>query len=154
VSRDRRPDLVVGVPGADNNGRENSGSAYVVYGPFRPDTSRPRLVLRARSPQHLTKPLWRSEVRVVARCSERCQLSASGTIRILGRKARLSLQTEGWEGLANHNVTLELGLSPEAASRLARFLKRGERARASLTVRCKDRAGNARSASRIVALKR
>jgi FG-GAP repeat protein/Big-like domain-containing protein len=32
VNGDGRPDFVVGAPDADNNGRANSGSAYVVYG--------------------------------------------------------------------------------------------------------------------------
>lgn len=32
VNADGRPDVIVGAPFADNNGRDNSGSAYVVYG--------------------------------------------------------------------------------------------------------------------------
>ncbi len=32
VNRDGRPDVIVGAPAADNNGRQDSGSAYVVFG--------------------------------------------------------------------------------------------------------------------------
>jgi hypothetical protein len=36
VNGDRRPDVLVGAPNADNNGRTASGSAYVVDGYGRP----------------------------------------------------------------------------------------------------------------------
>ena len=47
---------------------------------------------------------------------------------------------------------MRLGLTPRAETRLARLLGAAERGRATVTVRAVDRAGNATSTTRIIAL--
>lgn len=151
LNGDGHRDVLVGAPYRDDNQREDSGAAYVVYGPFRPDTSRPRLAVRAPSTQRLSVRYY---VTVRAACSETCWMRASGSIRIVGQKLRLGLSSAAGWVVAHRYQKLELALSGARTVRLDRLLKHGEKARAAVIVRGEDRAGNATTASRTVTLTR
>jgi hypothetical protein len=224
VNGDGRPDVLVGAPEARNNGRSDSGSAYVVYGfgeprlayaplqaqvgraleghrpsqlqrtgqpSFRvtpplpaglrleglgviagtpteaqertthrvtmtdlagevtaalvltvappPDTTAPRLVLSAVSPQPASR---RGDVRVRATCDEPCTLRASGQIVIAGSQTLRLLPVRASLSRAGGR-TLVLRLTGAGMRRLAAASARGLRARAVISVRAVDGAGNA-----------
>jgi hypothetical protein len=112
------------------------------------DTRPPALAL---SGPLVQRPLRTGTVAVRALCNEPCRLSASGRIvdsgaRIPLRRARVPLEKAG-------RVTLELELSRSARRRLAGLLEEGGQARAVVTVRAVDGAGNARVAGRRIALR-
>jgi hypothetical protein len=56
VNGDRRPDVLVGAPGADANGRQGSGAAYVILGFGVPELSYRPLVARAGSNLRMHAP--------------------------------------------------------------------------------------------------
>ena len=156
VNRDRRADVVLGAPDADDNGREGSGSSYVVFGRTRPrtvdlDATAPTLALQARSPQRALK---QKGIVVRAACDEACTLTASGTIGLRGRQPRLRLRAASGRLTAPGVRTLTLKVSPLGARRLVRLLARSRRVSASVTVQARDRAGNASAATRTAAVRR
>jgi hypothetical protein len=150
VNRDGGADLLVGADHSDNNAREFSGSAYVVFG-FKPETKPPTLRLAARSPQRV---LRQKGVIVSASCDEACTLSASGRIWILGQKTGLRLRPASGKLGGRGRRALGLALSPAATRRLNRLLNEGKRAHATVAVRAVDRAGNTSTAKRTVAVRR
>jgi len=115
------------------------------------DTRAPRLTLGGPLAQ---SALRRGAVIVTVSCDEPCRLTASGKIVVLGtgertillRSARASLKTPD-------RATLRLALSRVARERLAGVLEQGERTRATVSVRAVDGAGNARVATRTIALR-
>lgn len=113
------------------------------------DTSAPKLRLGGPSVQSV---LRQKAVTVRASCDEPCRLSASGTITVPGlgavmlRRARASLETAG-------TTRLNLVLSADARKRLAEWLVRGTQGQATVAVRASDRAGNASTARRTIALR-
>jgi hypothetical protein len=156
LNEDGRDDVLLGAPDADDNGREGSGSAYVVFGKasFRTvhlDAKAPLLTIRARSPQ---RALRQKGILVRASCDEACSLSASGTIGIVGQEPGPLLRAAADPRVRAARRTLKLALSPSGTQRLARLLARGRAVSARVVVRARDRAGNASSATRSAAVRR
>jgi hypothetical protein len=156
LNEDGRDDVLLGAPDADDNGREGSGSAYVVFGKasFRTvhlDAKAPLLTIRARSPQ---RALRQKGILVRASCDEACSLSASGRIGIVGQARGLRLRAATDRRVRLARRTLRLSLSPSGTKRLARLLARGRAVSARVVVRARDRAGNASSATRSAAVRR
>ena len=117
-----------------------------------PDTTAPRLTLRATSPQRAVR---QKKILVRASCNEACSLSALGSITILGRRpARVALRSASSPRLTAGQRTLSLVLTRAQLKRLSGFLAKGRRARANVTVRARDAAGNRRTASRAIAVRR
>jgi FG-GAP repeat len=153
VNGDGRVDVLVGAPDADDNARNASGSAYLVYGRQSPrtvhlDATAPTLTLVAPSPQ---RALGRKAIVVRASCNEACSLSASGTIAVGAQGTTLPLRPAARRLARAGRLTLRLGLSRSVARRLAR-VERGTRVTARVTVRVRDRAGNAVAATRTTAV--
>jgi hypothetical protein len=104
-----------------------------------PDTTPPRLTVQALSPQPASK---RGDVRVRATCNEPCALRASGQVVIAGGSklklaaARATLTRAGGK-------TLVLRLTVAGTRRLAAASAEEVRARAAISVRAIDGAGNA-----------
>jgi hypothetical protein len=156
VNGDGLADVVVGAQTARNNGRPDSGSAYVVFGKASPetidlDTTAPTLTLTVRSPQRV---LRQKGVLVTISSDEACTLSASGTIAIGGQRTRLALRTASGTLSEFGRRTLKLALSPAGTRRLTRPLDQRKRASAKVTVRARDRAGNASTAKPTAAVRR
>ena len=153
VNGDGRADVLVGAPGADKNGRDDSGSAYLVFGRAdtvsvelraRVDTTPPKLVLSGRKSQRVFS---QKGIVVTVSCSEACTLRASATV-VVGQATSL-LMTPAFSTLdAPGRRTLKLTLSATALAHLERALRPGNRGTAKVTVRAVDRAGNAKSATR------
>jgi FG-GAP repeat/FG-GAP-like repeat/Putative Ig domain len=116
------------------------------------DTVAPRIVLRATSPQRAAR---QKRIIVRASCNEACRLSALGTITILGRRpVRVALRSASSPRLTAGQRTLSLVLSRPQLKRLSGFLAKGRRARANVTVRALDAAGNQRAATRAIVVRR
>jgi hypothetical protein len=97
--------------------------------------------------------LRQSAVIVRAFCDEPCRLGARGAITVPGlgavglRRARASLEAAG-------TTRLRLTLSAAAEKRLAGWLVRAQRGQATVVVHAADRAGNASTARRTIAVKK
>src|SRR6266545_1578594 len=116
------------------------------------DTTAPLLALIARSPQRV---LRQKGVIVSVLSNEACTLRALGTISVRGQRSKLRLRpASGRLGAPGQKKTLKLKLSSAGARQLTRLLAQGKRARATFSVRAVDRAGNARTARRTVAVGR
>ncbi len=233
VNGDGRADVLVGAHGADNNGRSNSGSAHVIYGFGTPELAyaplvgtvgrrikphAPRIVRRTGPPRfsvsrplpagleldlatgvvsgtpavyarrraytvtmsdltgsiraplaititdtrapilRLSGPIVQSiprqkAVRIRASCNEPCRLSASGAVTVPGVGAVIGLGRARATLEAAGTTTLSLALSAGARKRLAGLLEQAKRGRATVTVQATDRAGNASTQKRTVALR-
>jgi hypothetical protein len=142
-----RVDLVVGAPRADNNARVDSGSVYVAS--F--DGRAPSLRLGTQSPQRVVS---RRRVVVRATCGEACELVARGAIvmRVSRRIVRLAPASARLAGAGSRTLTLRL--TARQVRRLAEALELGVRARARITVRAVDVAGNAATSTRTIAVRR
>lgn len=79
---------------------------------------------------------------------EPCVLKGSGTITVPDTKTVLTLVTARATLKATGTTKLKLTLRPSALSTLERALRRANQARARITVRARDRAGNVTSATR------
>jgi len=144
---DGRADVTLGAPRADGRRtRIDSGAGYVVV----MDTKAPRLGLGGPLRQ---RAVARRGIVVTARCDEPCTLSARGVVAsVRGRSAvRLRPASAGLQRAGSR--TLELRLDAPALARLARLLERDGAARARVTVQAVDRAGNAASARRTIAVR-
>ena len=116
------------------------------------DTTAPLLALIARSPQRV---LRQKGVIVSVLSNEACTLRALGTISVRGQRSKLRLRpASGRLGAPGQKKTLKLKLSSAGARQLTRLLAQGKRARATFSVRAVDRAGNARTERRTVAVGR
>jgi hypothetical protein len=147
AAADGRLDLVIGAPRSDNGMRLDSGSAYVAALDGRP----PVLGLGGPSPQQIVA---RKGVVVQARCGEACELSARGVIVLPGARGDLRL-ARATGRLSGAGVrSLRLGLSGKQLRRLRETLEPGRRARATVTVRAVDPAGNATVAMRSIVVRR
>jgi FG-GAP-like repeat/FG-GAP repeat len=124
----------------------------ITVAPGGSDTTAPRLVMRAASPQ---RALRQKRIIVRASCNEACTLSALGSITILGRRpARVALRSASSSRLTAGQRTLSLVLTRAQLKRLSGFLAKGRRARANVTVRARDAAGNQRAATRAIVVRR
>jgi FG-GAP repeat/Putative Ig domain len=114
------------------------------------DRELPRLRLSVPSVQHV---LRQHAVIVRASCDEPCRLRASGTVSVAGTGVVATLQTIRQTLPSRDAKTLRLPLSGSAQRRLTAALQQGRLTRAVVTVRAVDRAGNASSATRTIALR-
>jgi Tol biopolymer transport system component len=115
------------------------------------DRAAPEIGLAARKNQSVRK---QRGVIVKAFCDEACTLTASGTITIAGQRAKVRLKRASGRLDAPGSKTFKLGLSSSAARRVARLIARGKSARAVISARAVDPAGNAGRAKRTVTLRR
>ena len=144
---DGRLEVVAGAPRADNNTRFDSGSAYVAS--F--DGHAPSLRLAGASPQRV---VTRKRVVVRATCDESCVLSARGAISIPGVRGTLRLVPATSRLDRAGSRSLVLRLAPARLQRLAGVLEPGLRARATVTVRAVDAAGNSTTSTRTIVVRR
>ena len=91
---------------------------------------------------------------VKASCDEACTLSVAGTVTIAGQRGRVRLKRAS--GMLNTpgRKMFKLALSRSAARRVARLIAQGKSARAIISVRAVDLAGNAGTAKRTFTLRR
>ncbi len=233
VNGDRRPDVLVSAV-ADNNGRAQSGSAYVLYGFGEPRLAydpleatagvklkphAPRLFERTGPPMfQVTPPLPKGlslgglgavvgtptagqaqtthtvtmedlagevsaplvltvtadrippllRIRAAAKqralkqkrillrvgCNEPCALRLQGAIVIRGSRAIIALRSANAPKHKIAQRTLALVLTKAARKRLAGFLARGKRAKAIVSIRARDRAGNRKTNTRGIIIRR
>jgi hypothetical protein len=109
-----------------------------------------KLTLGGASPQPL---LDQKAITVTARCSRPCSLAATGTVTIVGTRNVFGL-TRATAKLAAGKRTLTLRFPAAEQQRFRRLLKAGQQARAVITVRAKDTAGNMSTSKRTVAVQR
>jgi len=114
------------------------------------DRAAPEIGLAARKNQSVRK---QRGVIVRASCDEACTLTASGTITIAGQRAKVRLKRASATLAGPGRKTYKLGLSRSAARRVARLIARGKSARAVISARAVDPAGNAGTARRTIPLK-
>ena len=120
--------------------------------PPRPvDRTAPGLNLFVTSPQ---RALRQKRIVVRASCNEPCRLRAEGGIVFRGISALINLRTASSNRVTKSKRALTLVLTKAAQRRLARYLNRGRRAKAIVSVRARDVAGNARSRSRGIVVRR
>ena len=89
-----------------------------------------------------------------AYCDEACALTVSGTIAIAGQRGKVRLKRASGRLSTPGVKVFKLKLSRSAARRVARLIAQGKTARAIISARAVDLAGNASRAKRTVALKR
>jgi sugar lactone lactonase YvrE len=92
-------------------------------------------------------------VTVTAKCSKPCSLAATGSVTILGTKYVFGL-TRASAKLAPGTRTLTLHCSAAERKRFRKLLKPGQHARAVITVKAKDKAGNTSTSKRTVRVRR
>ena len=92
-------------------------------------------------------------ITVTARCGKPCSLSATGSVTILGTRYVFVL-TRASTRLAVGTRKLTLRCPPAELKRFRRLLKAGQQARAVITVRATDRAGNTSTSKRTVTVRR
>ena len=114
------------------------------------DRVRPRLTVRALSPQRL---LRQRRIVVHAGCNEPCRLSAEGAISVRGGP-RIRLRRAAAVQTDSKQRVLVLALSPSARTMLAGYLTRRARLAAVVTVSARDFGGNTRTATRAIVVRR
>ncbi len=115
-----------------------------------PDVTAPPLKVRAVSSQRAVK---QGKIVIRAKCGEPCALRGRGAIVVAGSSAVISVGTVNAARLTTAPRALSLRLTKSAAARVARLLAQGRRVRAIVTVRARDKAGNARQASRGITIR-
>jgi hypothetical protein len=110
----------------------------------------PDLILGGAPKQQL---LANKGVKITASCSEACSLVAVGFVRILGTSHLFKLTPASAPRSAACTRTLTLRLSAAEWTRFRQLLKPGQEARALITVRATDKAGNTDIAKRTVAVR-
>ena len=108
----------------------------------------PKLTLGGASTQQL---LPQKGIAVTASCDRLCSLSATGSVSILGTKYVFGL-THATAKLAAGMRTLTLRLLAAQQRRFRQVVKPGQQARAVITVRATDKAGNTSTSKRTVAV--
>jgi sugar lactone lactonase YvrE len=92
-------------------------------------------------------------VTVTAKCDKPCSLAATGSVTILGTQSVFVLSRASAK-LASGTRTLTLRCSAAEQKRFRKLLKPGQHARAVITVKAKDKAGNTSTSKRTVAVRR
>jgi trimeric autotransporter adhesin len=92
-------------------------------------------------------------ISVTARCDKPCSLSATGSVRIVGARYVFAL-TRATAKLAAGKRTLTLRFPAAEQKRFRQLLKPGRQARAVITVKAKDTAGNTSTSKRTVVVQR
>lgn len=148
VNGDGQSDVLLGAHAADNNEREDSGSAYVV---FLRDLHPPTLVLSARSSQRVHSG---SRVLVTGSCDEPCTLRASGTIMVTGQATRLLLKPTSERLGVSGRRTIALQFAASVRNRVEHLLGEGKRVQVVVSVRAADSAGNVSTDRKTITLRR
>ena len=107
------------------------------------------LTLGGASTQQL---LTQKGITVTATCNTSCSLAASGSVTILGTKYVFGL-SRATAKLAAGKRTLVLHCPGTEQKRFRKLLKPGQRARAVITVKATDKAGNTTKSKRTVAVR-
>jgi len=115
-----------------------------------PSATALKLTLGGASPQPL---LVQKAITVTAGCTTPCALAATGSVTILGTRLVFGL-TRATAKLAVGKRTLTLRFPAAEQQRFRRLLKPGRQARAVITVRAKDTAGNMSTSKRTVVVQR
>jgi Tol biopolymer transport system component len=115
------------------------------------DKLAPEIGLAARPRQPVGK---QKGVIVKVSCDEACTLRASGTITIAGQRAKVRLKRASGRLNGPGRKVVKLALSRSAAQRVARLIAQGKSARAVISARAVDLAGNAGTAKRTFTLRR
>jgi Tol biopolymer transport system component len=115
------------------------------------DKVAPEIGLTARKNQSVRR---QKGVIVKAFCDEACTLSVTGTITIAGQRGKVRLKRASGRLDTPGQKTFKLALSRSAARRVARLIAQGKSARAAISVRAVDLAGNAGRAKRTFTLRR
>jgi hypothetical protein len=115
-----------------------------------PDVTAPRLRLRTASRQ---RAVQQSKIVVRAKCAEPCALRGQGGIVVAGRPGVIAVRAVNAARFTTAPRALSLRLTKSARARVARLLAQGRRVRAIVTVRARDKAGNARQASRVITIR-
>jgi hypothetical protein len=97
--------------------------------------------------------LTQQGITVTAKCNTPCSLTATGSVTILGTKSVFRLMPASAQ-LASGTRTLTLHCTATAQKRFRKLLKPGRQARAVITVKAKDEAGNTSTSKRTVAVRR
>jgi FG-GAP repeat len=116
-----------------------------------PDRIPPQLRIRAAARQRALK-----QKRILLRvgCSEPCALRLQGAIVIPGSRAIIPLRSANAPKHKTVQRQLSLGLTKAARKRLAGFLARGKRPKAIVSIRARDRAGNRKTNTRGIIVRR
>ena len=107
------------------------------------------LSLGGASPQPL---LAQKGIVVTASCSKPCSLAATGSVTIVGTSSVLGL-TRATAKLAAGSRKLTLRFPAAEQKAFRQLLKPGQQARAVITVKATDKAGNTRTSKRTVAVR-
>jgi hypothetical protein len=91
-------------------------------------------------------------ITVTARCNKPCSLTATGSVTIRGTKHVFRL-TRASAKLASSTRTLRLHCSAAEQKRFRKLLKPGQHARAVITVKATEKAGNTSTSKRTVAVR-
>jgi hypothetical protein len=97
--------------------------------------------------------LAQQSITVTAKCNTPCSLAATGSVTIVGTKAVFRL-TPASAKLAAGKRTLRLHCATTEQKRFRRLFKKGQEARAVVTVKAKDAAGNTSTSKRTVVVQR
>jgi trimeric autotransporter adhesin len=108
------------------------------------------LTLGGASTQQL---LTQKGIIVTARCDKPCSLAATGSVTISGTQHVFGL-SRATAKLAAGKRTLRLQCPAAEQKRFRKLFKRGQQARAVITVKAKDKAGNTSTSKRTVAVRR
>ena len=109
-----------------------------------------KLTLGGASTQRL---LAQKRITVTARSNKPCSVSATGSVTILGTRYVFVL-TRASAKLATGTRTLTLRFRAAEQTRFRRLLKPGQQARAVITVKATDTAGNTSISKRTVVVRR
>ena len=101
-----------------------------------------------------TQPLLSQQgITVTARCDKPCSLVATGSVTIVGTQSVVVLARASAK-LAAGTRTLTLHCSAAEQKRFRKLFKPGKQARAVITVKAKDKAGNTSTSKRTVTVRR
>jgi Tol biopolymer transport system component len=115
------------------------------------DRTAPDVALAARSPQRVSR---QRGVNMLLLCDEDCRFRISGTISIAGQRTRFTLKAASGRLDALSVKRVKLKLSAARARRLGTMVAHGKHARARISVRVTDVAGNTRTVTRRVVVRR
>jgi hypothetical protein len=111
------------------------------------DRTAPRIRLRMRSRQSAHRT---GSVRFSVSCDESCSVTASGRVRLKGKRTRLALGRARGAIVMDTRTTFRLKLSRNKRRTIRRALRSGRLVTATVRVSARDGVGNASSLRRVV----
>lgn len=126
------PVAVVAAPGAAGGGPGAAGAGTVAR-----DLTAPKLTVRVAGRQRLAKA-----IRLIARCSERCTLRVSASVRTRGRRGAPRTRTYVRTLRPGRATLVRVRMSRTRIAIVRRSLRRGTQVRALVTAVAADGAGN------------